>query len=262
MSFTNTARGIDFWNRSGHLVGHARINNGKIIVEASWPAPQTLGVLALTASPLVADPVTLHERFGHAEGKRLDGLRVAGLAHTGDPLKVIKVPPCNTCLLGKAAKPRVPQVSDNAASCVDGNHPTLKVGKKLLSDLFGPVSVRSLAQATGLYGSLDQTSGHVWVSGISKKTDAKDKTRSLIALVERQSGNLVKVFCSDKGGEYINGELTPFFLQKGIVHETSAAYAHEQMGDMERFWRALLNSVRTVLIHSGLPLFLWEFLWE
>ena len=78
------------------------------------------------------------------------------------------------------------------------------------------------------------------------------------AMLLNQTGYYMLTLRTDNGrAEYDNHEADEFLSEVGIRHETSAPYTPAQNGTAERVNRTLLNSVRAMLISSGLPPSLW-----
>ena len=67
--------------------------------------------------------------------------------------------------------------------------------------------------------------------------------------VELQQGISIKVFRTDRGGEFYD----PIYFQGvGIIHETTAPYTPQQNGVAERKNRTLKEMVNSMLSYSGL----------
>jgi hypothetical protein len=49
-----------------------------------------------------------------------------------------------------------------------------------------------------------------------------------------------------------------FCKTKGIVYQTTAPGTSDQNPFVERKWLTIMNSVRAVLFHAGLPIFFWQ----
>ncbi|MBW0541003.1 hypothetical protein O181_080718 [Austropuccinia psidii MF-1] len=64
---------------------------------------------------------------------------------------------------------------------------------------------------------------------------------------------------TDGGGEFKNDTLKKWCSAKGIVHEFSLPYFHEQNGLAERFNRSVADIGRTILWSSQLPRTFWGF---
>jgi len=74
---------------------------------------------------------------------------------------------------------------------------------------------------------------------------------------ELKTGKRVITIRSDRGGEYIDGELKKDLLELHITHELTVPGTPQQNGDAERLNRVLLERTRAVLAESGLSQNLW-----
>ncbi|KAJ0589143.1 putative RNA-directed DNA polymerase [Helianthus annuus] len=63
---------------------------------------------------------------------------------------------------------------------------------------------------------------------------------------------------SDNGTEFKNNKMYEFCNEKGILHEFSAPYTPQQNGVAERKNRTLIETARTMLADSKLPIFFWS----
>ncbi len=75
--------------------------------------------------------------------------------------------------------------------------------------------------------------------------------------METQKGLKVKAIRSDNGGEYSSNELARFCKEKGIEQQFTVPYNPQQNGVAERMNRTLVESARTMIQESGLPLNYW-----
>ena len=76
-------------------------------------------------------------------------------------------------------------------------------------------------------------------------------------MVSTQYQQVVRVFQSDNGGEYINGPMQEFMKLHGIRHQTSNTYTPQQNGLAERKNRQLLEVVRASLFGMNVPVEYW-----
>jgi transposase InsO family protein len=92
---------------------------------------------------------------------------------------------------------------------------------------------------------------------LKSKDEAKFKLIAIINRWETLTGMRVLYVRSDNGGEYINHTLKEHFASRGLTHQLSAPYMHEQNGKAERLNRTLTDTVRTMLVHSKMNDRLW-----
>ncbi|CAI7807635.1 unnamed protein product [Closterium sp. NIES-53] len=78
-----------------------------------------------------------------------------------------------------------------------------------------------------------------------------------LPVAERESGEKLKSFQSDGGGEYTSQRFKQFLAEKGIKRLVSLPYAHQQQGVAERLNRTLQNTMRKLLRGMRLPNHQW-----
>ncbi|CAI7748936.1 unnamed protein product [Closterium sp. NIES-53] len=78
-----------------------------------------------------------------------------------------------------------------------------------------------------------------------------------LPVAERESGEKLKSFQSDGGGEYTSQRFKQFLAEKGIKRLISLPYAHQQQGVAERMNRTLRNTMRKLLRGMRLPNHQW-----
>jgi len=113
---------------------------------------------------------------------------------------------CEACTKAKSATKPFPKESETRAK---------KFGDRVHWDLWGPAAVKSL-------------NGHHYVAVCID--DATCETKLY------QSGNQIKIVCSDRGGEFLS----------------------QKNGTAERGMRTRAEQARALLLAAGLPRFLWE----
>jgi hypothetical protein len=67
----------------------------------------------------------------------------------------------------------------------------------------------------------------------------------------------VKIFKSDNGTEFVNSDLSGYFEELGIIHQTTIPYCPESNGSVEREMRTLKDTARAMMHHESVPQFLW-----
>ena len=70
----------------------------------------------------------------------------------------------------------------------------------------------------------------------------------------------IKTLQSDRGGEYLSTEFTKFVREHGIVSQLMPPGTPKLNGVFERRNRTLLNSVRSMMSYTDLPISLWGFI--
>ncbi|CAI7759948.1 unnamed protein product [Closterium sp. NIES-53] len=78
-----------------------------------------------------------------------------------------------------------------------------------------------------------------------------------LPVAERESGEKLKSFQSNGGGEYTSQRFKQFLAEKGIKRLISLPYAHQQQGVAERMNRTLQNTMRKLLCGMQLPNHQW-----
>ena len=76
-------------------------------------------------------------------------------------------------------------------------------------------------------------------------------------MVEKSTGEKLKVLCTDNGGEYTSKEFQAYLTQEGVRHELMIPKTPEQNGVAERMNRTLVETVRSMLVDSNLPHAFW-----
>jgi hypothetical protein len=90
-----------------------------------------------------------------------------------------------------------------------------------------------------------------------RKSNTFQHFREWQALVECQSGLKIKAHCSDNGGEYTVGQFQLHLCSKGISSQLSVAYTPQQKGAAEQLNQTVQDTVRAMLVQSGLSSSLW-----
>jgi hypothetical protein len=195
------------------------------------------------------DPKAWHIRLGHAGYSTLKKMiqegSVTGIPITAEQIEQAKEA-CETCL--KTKLKRLPfQTSESKAKApLDLIH----------MDLCGPLP-ETLGEAKYFATFLDDYSGYSVVKMLKKKSDVAATIKEVFTLLENQLDKSIKAVRTDNGGEYVNNELTAYFKEKGIEHQTTMAHTPEQNGRAERLNQTLEDKAKPMLSEAGLPESLW-----
>ena len=188
-----------------------------------------------------------HERFCHASYRYISNLkrRLRNCNELDFNVKYVNNK-CLDCQLGKIK---------------ESNYPTNKRKAKKPFELIHSdvcaMTVPSLGGNNYFVSFIDDFSGYAFVNIIEHKNEVFDAFKRLHKLVKNKFKSNIATLRSDRGGEYLNHNFSNYLIDQGIHHEMSASYTPQQNGVSEAFNRVILQTVRTMLVHSGLPSNLW-----
>ena len=151
---------------------------------------------------------------------------------------------CEPCILGKGAR----QASHRTDERRKGHVHT---------DLWGPARTPTINGARYMLTCYDDYSRRTQVFFLKKKSDALAAFADYIKLVENHCQTTIKTVRSDNGGEFTSARFAALLARNGIEPMPIPADAHAQNGRVERQHLTIFNTVRTLLIHSGLPDRFW-----
>ncbi|GKA27579.1 retrovirus-related pol polyprotein from transposon TNT 1-94 [Tanacetum coccineum] len=117
------------------------------------------------------------------------------------------------------------------------------------------------------FGTINDLTKHDLVDGLPKFKYGKDHLcsayetpaiiKKFIAQVQLNYDAKIYKIRTDNGTEFKNATLKAHYKKLGIMQQFSTARTPQQNGVVERRNRTLVEAVRTMLIFSGLPEFLW-----
>ncbi|KAI3762713.1 hypothetical protein L1987_53154 [Smallanthus sonchifolius] len=189
-----------------------------------------------------------HRRLSHVNIKTINKLVKDNLVR-GLPDKEFQLDDhCIACLKGKQHK------SSHKPKTLNTNDTPLQL---LHMDLFGPTNVMSMGKKSYCLVITDDFSRLSWVFFLGTKDETAEILKSYILRVENQSNLKVKIIRCDQGTEFKNHTLNSFCESKGIERQYSAPRTPQQNGVAERRNRTLIESARSMLADSKLPLTFW-----
>ena len=92
---------------------------------------------------------------------------------------------------------------------------------------------------------------------LREKSEAFQHFKIVKNLAESESGEILKCFRTDRGGEFNSKEFNSFCDLNGIKRQLTAPYSPQQNGVVERKNRTIMSCVRSMLKEKNLPLELW-----
>ncbi|KAE8970245.1 hypothetical protein PR002_g27175 [Phytophthora rubi] len=101
----------------------------------------------------------------------------------------------------------------------------------------------------------DEASRFKWVFLVQKKSDAEENILNLFRRLVKDIK--IKLFRSDRGGEFLNNKLNDFFKEHGIGTLPTNSYTPEENCLVEKLNGTLLGKARAILEAANLPECLW-----
>lgn len=177
-----------------------------------------------------------HLRLGHINRR---GLQILGLPYSDKA--------CDSCMKGKATRNQFEMKTTPRSS---------RIGELLHCDVWGPFNIETINGEKYFLSITDDYSHFTFVYLMKNKSETEEKLIEHIQQL-RSDGRRVSRIRTDNGTEFTTNKLKNYYLRSGIRHERTAKYTPQQNGVSERLNRTLTDKVRTMLIDTGLPKFLW-----
>ena len=154
---------------------------------------------------------------------------------------------CENCVFGKATKLKF----------TTGKHETKQTLDHIHSNIWGPSQIPSHGGARYFITFINDYSRKLWVYILKHKSEALDKFKEWIALMENQIGRKVKRLRIDNGLEYCSNEFDEFYRKLGIVRHKTVRNTPKQNGLAEMINRTLIEKVRCMPVSSNLSKHFW-----
>ncbi|XP_035844472.1 uncharacterized protein LOC118491109 [Helianthus annuus] len=189
-----------------------------------------------------------HRKMGHIHLRKMNHLVHNDLVK-GVHLKSFHLEgECISCIKGKQRKKFHPCKKMNSVS---------KLLERLHMDLFGPVNVKSITGCLYCLVVTDDYSRFSWVTFLKTKDETFESLLRLFRKIENLYRTRIQRLRSDNGTEFKNNKMGEFCDRRGILQEFSAPYTPQQNGVAERKNRTLIETARTMLVDSKLPVNFW-----
>ena len=125
------------------------------------------------------------------------------------------------------------------------------------SDVWGPCKIPTYSGARWFISFIDDCTRMTWVFLLKDKAAIQTVLPNFCKMITTQFGTPIKKFRTDNARDYFNSYMNHFFLQEGIIHESSCVDTPQQNGVAERKMRHLLNVARALLHHHTVPKIFW-----
>lgn len=187
-----------------------------------------------------------HCRFGHINYHDLKLMTnlVEGLNYKG---KLESSNFCQTCCEGKQAKLPFKNIGSRATELLETVH----------ADLCGPMEVASIGGSRYFLLLEDDFSKMCFIYFLRNKNETINHFIEFKNFAENQTGQKIKKFRSDNGGEFCCEAFENLFKKFGIVHQKTNPYTPQQNGLSERMNRTLVEKGRCLLFEANLDKTFW-----
>ena len=139
--------------------------------------------------------------------------------------------------------------------------PAEAAGECYHADVAGPIRPLGIGGAKYLLAVIDEYTRYLHVIPMRRKSQAASLLAQLfervrIQVMRSKHAGILRLH-TDKGGEFKSRDLESFCTWRGIVHTFTDTAAHQSNGLVERRIGLLNTGVRSCLLRSGLPHYLW-----
>jgi len=190
-----------------------------------------------------------HCRLGHIGVKRMKKLHADGLLES---LEFDSLDTCEPCLMGKMTRTPFSGVMERASDLLGIIH----------TDVCGPMSISTRNGYRYFVTFTDDLSRYGYIYLMKHKSETFEKFKEFQSEVENQLNKKIKHLRSDRGGEYLSFEFGTHLKSCGIVPQLTPAGTPQRNGVSERRNRTLLDSVRSMMSLTDLPVSFWGYALE
>lgn len=187
-----------------------------------------------------------HQRLGHISPGNLRFMiqnnSVQGLSTPSGEIDF-----CESCTVNKLTRLPFPSGGNRSYTKLHIVH----------SDICGPMKTLTHQGNRYFITFIDDFSRKSYVYFINSKDQAFTKFQEFKAQVENETGLHIKIFRTDRGGEYMGNEFKNYLKKHGIQHQLTAPYSPQQNGVAERFNRTVIEMAKTMLHNANLPYSFW-----
>ena len=155
---------------------------------------------------------------------------------------------CEGCLFGKQTCRSFPREANYRAS---------KPLEHVHADVCGPIKPSSYGKSNYFLLFIDDFSRKTWVYFLKRKDEVFEAFKIFKALVEKESGCLIKSLRTDRGGEFTSKEFSHFCKENGIKRLLTVPRSPQQNGVVERKNRTILNMVRSMRKSKNMSMEFW-----
>ena len=127
----------------------------------------------------------------------------------------------------------------------------------VFGDLCGPISPPTPTGKRYIFLLVDDYSRYMWEYFLDSKDQAFGIFKEFKQRVENELGIKLKMFRTDRGGEFTSNEFLQYCKEIGITRQLTAPYSPQQNGVVERKNRTILLATRCMMKATNMPQNFW-----
>ena len=156
--------------------------------------------------------------------------------------------PCEPCLKGKQTHTEIQKSTETRADTTLGC---------VFSNVCGKLPTRSHQGFLYFVTWIDDKSRKVSITGMREKSEVPQHLKAFVTHAELETGQCVKVLCTDGGGKYIGGKAQKYLEEKGIKHKIITPDTPQHNSVAKCMNQTLLDKVQMMLLDTSLPESYW-----
>ncbi|UYV76012.1 hypothetical protein LAZ67_13002147, partial [Cordylochernes scorpioides] len=242
--------GAKIYNEQDDLIAVAQIQDRMYVMETRSRdeySEKTENVMT-TKDDFSNDNISLwHRRLNHLNEAYMKEIIQRNVV-LGFNVKLKNLPECEACIMGKLTRQPYHPVTTNCTS---------KPLELVHMDLCGPMPHQSLGGSKYFFVLVDDFSRRTFIYFLKNKDETLGKFEEFKTRVENELNLKIKDVRTDNGTEFTNHRFKNFSIKNGIHHQLSTTYSPQSNGVAERVNRTLIETARTLLFDSGLPMAFW-----
>jgi len=154
---------------------------------------------------------------------------------------------CDICYFAKQKRLPFPFNASKSKKCFD----------LIDVDVWGLYSLSSIHGHKYFLTLVYAYSRYTWVFPLKRKSEVVKILENFVVFIQTQFETVIKVIRSDNRNEFFMTNF--FFINKGIIHQTSCVNTPQQNSIIERKHGHLLNVARALIIQSHLSKIYWSY---
>ncbi|GJV97154.1 zinc finger, CCHC-type containing protein [Tanacetum coccineum] len=155
---------------------------------------------------------------------------------------------CDVCLIGKHNRAPFPKKTKaRSTSPLD----------LVYGDLCGPITPPTPSEKKYIFLLVDDYSRYMWAYFLNTKDQAFDTFKEFKKSVENELRTSLRIFRTDRGGEFTSNEFMQYCKENGIARQLTAPYSPQQNGVVERRNRTIMSTTRCMMKATSMPQNFW-----